>query len=202
LAALLALLILPAQASAHPSQLIVVTGHALRSYQRSGAYGPWRAVLAPAAAEVGYAGFSAASERHEGDGTTPTGVFAIGSTIYGVRPRPRGLHYRYHRLRCGDWWDEDPASADYNRFVHVRCGLTPTFAPGSEALWTEAVAYSYFAVIEFNSDPVVKGRGSGIFLHSWVGGPTDGCVAVHPAVLLAILRWLDPADHPEIEIRR
>jgi L,D-peptidoglycan transpeptidase YkuD (ErfK/YbiS/YcfS/YnhG family) len=130
-------------------------------------------------------------------------VFGIGPTMYGVDPRPSGLHYGYHRLACGDWWDEDPYSSQYNQFVHVGCGVTPAFAPGSEALWTETVAYTRFAVIDFNTAPIIGGtaaRGSGIFLHSWVGGATDGCVALQPTQLLRVLEWLRPADHPVIEI--
>jgi len=141
--------------------------------------------------------------RHEGDGSTPTGVFGIGSTMYGNDPDPAGLHYAYHRLVCGDWWDENPYSPRYNRFVHVPCGITPGFASRSEPLWTEKVAYAYFAVIRFNMDPTIAGRlapGSGIFLHSWVGGPTAGCVALPQSRLLDLLRWLRPAAHPVIEI--
>src|SRR5262249_6611795 len=60
--------------------------------------GPWRA-------RVGRNGVS--SHHREGDGTTPLGTFAIGPTIYGIDPNP-GVHLSYRRLRCGDWWDEDP----------------------------------------------------------------------------------------------
>jgi L,D-peptidoglycan transpeptidase YkuD (ErfK/YbiS/YcfS/YnhG family) len=131
-------------------------------------------------------------------------VFGIGATIYGNDPNPGGLHYRYHHLVCGDWWDEDPYSAEYSHFVHVTCGQTPAFAGWSEALWTEALAYPYFAVIRFNTDPILGGAqapGSGIFLHSWVNGPTEGCVALPERALLTLLRWLRPSAHPVIEIR-
>ena len=93
-------------------------------------FGPW-------AAETGSGHLIAAARRREGDHATPTGVFGFGHTIYGMRPDPGGLHYRYHRLVCGDWWDEDPYSARYNRFVHVPCGVAPGFGGDSEALWTE-----------------------------------------------------------------
>ena len=173
----------------------------LRAYQRADRRSPWRPVSAAWPAETGYGHLRVV--RHEGDGSTPIGVFAIGPTMYGTRRKPAGLHYRYHRLVCGDWWDEDPFSSQYNRFVHEPCGVTPAFAPGSEALWTVTNAYAYLAVIQFNVNPTVGGtsaRGSGIFLHSWVGGPTAGCVALHRAQLLKILRWLRPSDHPVIEI--
>jgi L,D-peptidoglycan transpeptidase YkuD (ErfK/YbiS/YcfS/YnhG family) len=142
-------------------------------------------------------------DRHEGDGSTPIGVFAIGDTVYGNDPDPGGIALRYTRLRCGDWWDEDPLSPHYNTFVALPCRATPWFASHSEPLWTETVAYPYFAVIDFNTDPVHGGSGapgSGIFLHAWIGAPTEGCVALHVAQLLGVLRWLRPSAHPAIEI--
>jgi L,D-peptidoglycan transpeptidase YkuD (ErfK/YbiS/YcfS/YnhG family) len=189
-------------------QLIVVTAPrasatagTLTAEARSGPGGSWHRVLGPWPAELGRHGVSA--HRHEGDGTTPLGIFALRPTLYGDAPRPRGLHERYRHLGCGDWWDEDPASPRYNRLVWVPCGITPGFAARSEALWTETVAYPYFAVIEFNAHPIRRGRGapgSGIFLHSWTDTPTAGCVAVHRAQLLSLLRWLRPSRRPVIDI--
>jgi L,D-peptidoglycan transpeptidase YkuD (ErfK/YbiS/YcfS/YnhG family) len=173
----------------------------LSTYARTGAHAPWRLVAGPWPAEIGRGGLR--QDRREGDGSTPIGVFGIGPTIYGTAPDPGGLHAVYRRLVCGDWWDEDPFSPRYNQFVVVPCGVDPGFAAGSEALWTDTVAYSSFAVIRFNDDPIVRGAaapGSGIFLHSWVGGPTAGCVALPRSRLLPVLRWLDPAAHPAIEI--
>lgn len=173
----------------------------LRTYERAGSSSRWRAVFGAWQAETGEGHLR--DVRREGDGSTPTGVFGIGATMYGTQPDPGGLHYAYHRLVCGDWWDEDPYSPRYNRFVHVPCGATPAFASWSEALWTETVAYPYFAVVQFNMSPTVGGvdaPGSGIFLHSWIGGPTEGCVALPEARLLDVLRWLRPSAHPVIEI--
>jgi L,D-peptidoglycan transpeptidase YkuD (ErfK/YbiS/YcfS/YnhG family) len=189
-------------------ELIVVTAPrasaptgTLAAEVRSAPGAPWRRVLGPWPAELGRHGVSA--HRHEGDGTTPLGIFGIASTLYGNAPRPRGLRGHYRRLGCGDWWDEDPFSARYNRFVVVPCGVTPGFAADSEALWTETVAYPYLAVIEFNEHPIRRGRdapGSGIFLHSWEGVPTAGCVAIHRSQLLTLLRWLAPSRRPVIAI--
>jgi L,D-peptidoglycan transpeptidase YkuD (ErfK/YbiS/YcfS/YnhG family) len=173
----------------------------LRAYRREGPAGAWRPELGPWPVETGYGHLRAV--RHEGDGSTPTGVFGIGATIYGTRPDPGGLHFRYRRLVCGDWWDEDPHSPDYNRFVQARCGESPMFAAQSEALWRATTAYPYFAVLRFNMDPVVGGDhapGSGIFIHSWVGGATAGCLALPTGRLLALLRWLAPSAHPVVEI--
>jgi cell wall-associated NlpC family hydrolase/L,D-peptidoglycan transpeptidase YkuD (ErfK/YbiS/YcfS/YnhG family) len=175
----------------------------LRVYQRANSTAPWRRVFGPWAAETGSGHLLPATDRREGDHATPIGVFGIGSTMYGNEPNPGGLHYAYHRLVCGDWWDEDPYSARYNEFAHVPCGVTPGFAAWSEPLWTETVAYPYFAVTQFNMNPIRRGSaapGSGIFLHSWVGGATEGCVALPQSRLLQILRWLRRSAHPVIEI--
>ena len=175
----------------------------LRTYQRANAGSPWQAVFPTWRAETGAGHLLPASQRREGDHATPIGVFGIGATIYGNARNPGGLSYAYHHLVCGDWWDEDPYSSQYNEFVHVACDATPAFADWSEALWTETVAYPYFAVIQFNENPIASGPkapGAGIFLHSWVGTATEGCVALRQPELLEILRWLKPAQHPTIEI--
>jgi L,D-peptidoglycan transpeptidase YkuD (ErfK/YbiS/YcfS/YnhG family) len=167
----------------------------LRTWRRAGTC--WVAAAGPYAARVGKNGLS--SKRREGDGTTPTGTYRIGGTIYGNDANP-GVRFRYRRLRCGDWWDEDPSSPTYNSFQHVRCGTRPPFAGESEGMWQQPQAYPFLAVIEYNTHPVVPGRGSGIFLHAQTGGPTIGCISLPKEQLRAVLQWLRPADAPVIAI--
>lgn len=145
-------------------------------------YGPWRV-------RVGYRGLSA--HHREGDGTTPLGTFRFGPVVYGLRPNP-GVRVRYHRLVCGDWWDEDPSSPTYDEFRHVACGRAPPFGGGSEALWRATVAYRVFAVVEYNAARV-PGRGSGIFLHVDTGHATNGCVSLAEPLLVRLLRRLRAA---------
>ena len=182
-------------ACGHAHQLVTVeasgTSATLSAFECGRrALGPWRA-------RVGRGGVSAA--KREGDGATPAGTFALGPTIYGLEADP-GVHLRYHRLVCGDWWDEDPGSPSYNRFRHVRCGTAPPFGGGSEALWREPVAGHAFAVVEYNAAPVVPGRGSAIFLHPDLGHPTAGCVSLPEPQLLRLLRWLRPGARIHIGI--
>jgi len=119
--------------------------------------------------------------------------------MYGVLPNP-GVAYQYHHLDCGDWWDEQSSSALYNHFVHVSCGTKPDFGGGSEALWQTAPSYDYFAVIAYNHDPIVPGKGSAIFLHVSSGQPTTGCVSLPVADLLRVLRALRPNMNPLIDL--
>jgi len=145
-------------------------------------FGPWRA-------RVGRHGLSA--HHREGDGTTPTGTYGIGPVVYGLDPDP-GVSLRYHRLVCGDWWDEDARSATYNTFRHIACGTSPPFRGGSEALWRISPAYRLFALIQYNVAPVVPGRGSAIFLHVDTGRATNGCVSLPHNELRSLLVKLRP----------
>jgi L,D-peptidoglycan transpeptidase YkuD (ErfK/YbiS/YcfS/YnhG family) len=55
-------------------------------------------------------------------------------------------------------------------------------------------------VINYNMDPVVKGAGSGFFLHVSLGVATEGCVAIPAADLRWVMRWLNPKEDPVISI--
>ena len=61
-------------------------------------------------------------------------------------------------------------------------------------------SYDYFAVIAYNHQPIVPGRGSAIFLHVSTGQPTAGCVSIPVDELLRILRTLKPDMKPLIYI--
>lgn len=160
-------------------------------WQRTGSC--WLPAGGPWSGRIGENGFS--DHHTEGDDTTPTGVYGVGPVMYGNAPDP-GVQEPYHRLVCGDWWDEDASSAEYNTFQHVACGTRPPFGGGSEALWTETAAYPSFAVIDYNTGPIVKGAGSAIFLHADTGSATVGCVSIPLADLDQTLRWMEPADGP------
>jgi L,D-peptidoglycan transpeptidase YkuD (ErfK/YbiS/YcfS/YnhG family) len=189
-------------ATGRGSQLITVeasryrtTYASLRLWRRDGRC--WAPVAGPWTARIGRNGLS--DDRREGDGTTPTGTYGIGRTMYGVAADP-GVRYRYRRIVCGDYWVEDPRSPHYNTFRHVRCGTPPPFRVTGERLWTYTTAYRHFAVVRFNMDPVVPGRGSGIFLHATTGGPTNGCISLPLGQLRQVLRWLRPEQSPRIVI--
>lgn len=171
------------------------TSGTLRIWRKTGEC--WSLVAGPWAAWVGQRGIS--RDKREGDRTTPSGAFGFDRTMYGVGANP-GVRYRYRRIVCGDWWVEDPRSPYYNRFRHVRCGSQPPFATKSEDLSRTPTAYRHFAVIDYNTKPVVPGRGSGIFLHVSHGNPTLGCVSLPLPQLLRVLRWLRPESSPRIVI--
>jgi L,D-peptidoglycan transpeptidase YkuD (ErfK/YbiS/YcfS/YnhG family) len=161
----------------------------LETFAKAG--GEWRRQFPAMAARIGANGFS--DSHTEGDGTTPTGVYAFSATMYGIDANP-GVRYTYHRIVADDWWNENPDSPEYNTFQHTPANP----GGGSEALWTETVAYRHFAVIRYNIPATGHARGSGIFLHAGTGRSTAGCVSLPLSDLVQVLAWLDPSKSPRI----
>ena len=207
LAVLLAMPLAAAQAMAAASgkstsqtvrQLITVrapshsaTSATLRVYRVSGrrrilVFGPWTA-------RVGYNGVARPDRKREGDGKTPSGRFGF-SFFFGVQPK-LAFAFPFRHAYSYDYWDDDPASPRYNEWVNMhrhRAGANP------EPMH-QVPAYDYAAVIAYNIARV-PGRGSAIFLHVGTGSATAGCVSLPRSELIKVLRWLRPADHPQIAI--
>jgi L,D-peptidoglycan transpeptidase YkuD (ErfK/YbiS/YcfS/YnhG family) len=165
----------------------------LTTYEKDRATGIWHSVLGPITAHIGRNGFSAA--HHEGDGTTPTGIFTL-SQMFGRNQDP-GVRFPYRQIGPQDWWVSDATSPYYNTWqVGPPSGWNP--AAGEHLSDSNyAVAYRYATVIDYNRSPVVPGNGSAIFLH--VGSkPTSGCVDIAESDLVSVMRWLDPTKKPQI----
>ena len=133
-------------------------------------------------AALGRGGISA--QKQEGDGTTPTGVLPLRRVLYRAdRVRRPSCVVPVLPLAPHDGWCDDPAEADYNRFVRLP-------HPGRhEALWRADEVYDVIGVLGWNDQPVVPGRGSAIFLHVARPAytPTEGCIALALPDLLAVL---------------
>ncbi len=156
----------------------------------------WSLAFGPIPANIGRNGMAPAWEKREGDGRTPTGVYAL-QRAFGLAP---AIHTRldYHPLQPDDVWVDDIQSPDYNHLVK----RGDTSAASFETMFSESVAYEYGLVVEYNTHPVIKGRGSAIFVHvqKGKGMPTSGCVSVNKKAMLKILSWLDPQQKPQIVI--
>lgn len=152
----------------------------------------WRNAFPPQQALIGGKGFAPPGEKKEGDIKTPSGVFAL-KRAFGYEAE---LNSRMPYRQAGedDLWVDDVNSSDYNRWV--RRGETS--AASFEELKLNDDLYKYGIVIEYNTDPVVRGAGSAIFIHVRRGEnlPTFGCVALSERDILKILGWLDPAGKP------
>ncbi len=158
---------------------------------QQGSNGSWSRVIAPIPARVGAKGIGQASEGSE---LTPAGTFPL-DQAFGRLADP-GTRLPYFTTDWLDWWDENPASASYN--LHVRRSTSPGGA--SENLYAAGTAYNLAVNMAYNPTRV-PGKGSAFFLHVGTGSPTAGCVSIDQSSLQTIMRWLDPAQRPVIDIR-
>ena len=113
--------------------------------------------------------------KREGDGGTPAGRARVIALYYRAdRLRYPGTLIVVQRLRRNSGWCDDPASRLYNRPVQL------PHSGSHELMWRDDALYDVVLDLAFNRRPVVRGRGSAIFLHVAGPGlaPTEGCVAV------------------------
>lgn len=154
----------------------------------------WVLRVGPLPGIIGRNGFAPPGEKREGDGRVPTGLFALESAFgYAASINSR---MPYQQATENDLWVDDVTSPDYNSWVK----RGETSATSFEVMRLPDNRYRHGLVVGYNRHPVVKGAGSGIFVHAWLeeGYTTSGCVALDETELIRILAWLDPARTPQI----
>ena len=139
-------------------------------------------------ARLGWNGF--AENRVRNSGTTPVGVFSLG-TAFGPGGNP-GTSLPWRQFDAEDWWVYDPADpATFNTWQRGRAPDALWSVDEAEHLVDYGAQYAYGAVINFNIPVVSTRSGGGIFLHVNGKGATAGCVSLRAADMLNVLRWLD-----------
>ena len=151
------------------------------------AKGKWKLAIAPVKASIGRNGFAKENEKMEGDGKTPIGLYALGK-LYSY-DAAIDTKLPFQQVDSLDKWIDDSTSNDYNKYVRGE-----TNAKSFENLKLNSIDYKYCMVIEYNTQPVVKGKGSAIFFHvaDEKYSPTSGCVAIAEKDMLQYLNWFKP----------
>jgi L,D-peptidoglycan transpeptidase YkuD (ErfK/YbiS/YcfS/YnhG family) len=133
--------------------------------------------------------------KREGDGASPVGRFALLQAFYRADhgPRPR-TKLPLRRIRPSDGWCDDAHDRRYNRLVRRPC------ASSHEEMWRADHLYDVVIDVAWNRGPIIRGRGSAIFLHLARPGfePTAGCVAVDRRVVQRLLERIGPGTRIEI----
>ena len=84
-------------------------------------------------------------------------------------------------------WCDDPRSEEYNRLIKY------PFSGSSEKLFRKDNLYDVILVLNFNMRPVIKNKGSAIFLHlaDKKYKPTNGCVAISKKNMKSLLTLIN-----------
>ena len=122
--------------------------------------------------------------KKEGDLTTPKGLFGLG-LLYYRKDKIKLLKCKIKKRAIikGMGWCNDSKSKKYNQEISF------PFKYRAEKLYRKDKIYDIFINIKYNQLPIVKGKGSAIFLHlsNKKYKPTHGCVAIQKKDFLKIL---------------
>ncbi|WBV42977.1 L,D-transpeptidase [Pseudoroseomonas cervicalis] len=124
------------------------------------------------------------SDKAEGDGATPLGLLPLRRVLYRADRGPApACGVPVEPIGREDGWCDDPADAAYNTRIRL------PHSARHEELWRQDAVYDIIGVLGWNDQPVVRGRGSAIFLHLArpAYAPTEGCIALEPGDLRALL---------------
>lgn len=153
----------------------------------------WTVVFDAVPSTLGKKGFAAPGGKKEGDWKTPSGIYALG-LVFGYAPKMETA-MPYRQATENDFWVDDVQSPQYNTWVH---GVPE--AKSFEKMKRKDHLYKMGFVVEYNTNPIVKGNGSAIFFHVWrrPGAFTAGCVAMAEEDIAKIIRFLDPKANPMV----
>jgi L,D-peptidoglycan transpeptidase YkuD (ErfK/YbiS/YcfS/YnhG family) len=204
----------PASVPASARQVVVVNSSGSRADVDLLMFGGgrWTCARMDMPARVGRNGVRALANRRSGDGTTPGGVFPLGSMTApngqtfqffgnGVNPGVRGT---WHQVRAGDCWAAIPNRPSYN--LMLTRPASQCVSP-DEYLVNFQQSYSRAAIIGANMGPNRSGDAPGepplaaaIFLHrhsydtAGNSRPTSGCVSLNNTNLIYVLQRLVPGQ--------
>tara|TARA_B100001093_G_scaffold320596_1_gene305928 strand:+ start:288 stop:779 length:492 start_codon:yes stop_codon:yes gene_type:complete len=125
-----------------------------------------------------------AKRKKEGDKKTPAGLFSLGKVYY-RKDKIRNLKTNLKKIviKKKMAWCDDPNNKFYNK-------LTFTNDKSKEKLYRKDNLYNIIVVINYNIKPIMKNKGSAIFIHlarkNYSG--TMGCIGLKKKDLLDILK--------------
>ncbi len=137
------------------------------------------------------------SDKKEGDMKTPVGIFPIRKIYY---RKDKIGEIKNESLECipieKDFgWCDDIKKDEYNTFIKL------PFDSRYENLWREDDTYDVIIIIGYNDSPVIKEKGSAIFIHIAREDMkyTEGCLALKKEDMLKLLNIID--INTKIEIK-
>lgn len=136
-----------------------------------------------------------AMRKKEGDDKTPIGQWPLRAVFYRAdRVKPPVTYLPVIPIQKTMGWCDDPQHNKYNQLISF------PFEANAERLWRQDHLYDLMVVLGYNDRPVVRGRGSAIFMHLAKAdyGPTQGCTALNQSDLRKLLRVSGPETHLKI----
>ncbi|HPR28017.1 MAG: L,D-transpeptidase family protein [Chitinophagales bacterium] len=130
--------------------------------------------------------------KQEGDKCSPAGSYAL-LFAFGYAP-DADTRMPYRQMTDEDICVDDSLSGAYN----LPSKRTAASYLSAEDMRRSDDLYSKGIWVGYNTDPVMPGYGSCIFMHIWKdqGYPTAGCTAMSAEDMQQLFGWLDPVANP------
>ena len=123
-------------------------------------------------------------KKKEGDNITPKGLYKI-VKIYYRKDRIKKVSSKFKLIIITKniGWCDDPNSEKYNQIINL-----PT-KYSYEKLYRKDNVYDLILVLNYNMDPVIKKKGSAIFIHVAKKNyqSTQGCIALKKNNLMKLI---------------
>jgi L,D-peptidoglycan transpeptidase YkuD (ErfK/YbiS/YcfS/YnhG family) len=123
-------------------------------------------------------------KRIEGDNITPKGTFKI-IKIYYRKDRIKKINsvFKIIEIKKDMGWCDDPESKKYNQLIKLPSKYR------HEKLFRNDRIYDLIIVLNYNMSPVIKNKGSAIFIHIAKNNynKTKGCIALKKKDLIEIV---------------
>ena len=116
------------------------------------------------------------SKKREGDKKTPKGTFKFVSLFYRKdRVKKISTSLKKNLIKKNMGWCDDPNSSKYNKLIEF------PFKKSAERFFLKKKIYDLILVLNYNRSPIIKNKGSAIFLHisERYYKPTKGCISVN-----------------------
>jgi len=123
----------------------------------------------------------------ESDKKTPLGTFNIGNLYFrSDKNKKPNTKLKCVSIKKNMGWCDDVNSKKYNKLIILPSNLK------HEKLYIKDHIYDLVIVINYNMNPIVKNKGSAIFLHIAKKNysPTKGCVAISKKNMIILLKNL------------
>ncbi len=163
--------------------------------------GKWKEKFAPFKVNLGIKGIALPNMKKEGDLTTPSGFYPIPFTFGYKKDIETKMDFVV--LNKDHVWVCDPSSDQYNKLIEDKEGLYKK-NPKNEVLRRTDHLYKYCIVVDYNNNPVIKGKGSAIFMHVERNSKqnTAGCISFPEKEMVELIKWMDPSKSPYAYISR
>jgi L,D-peptidoglycan transpeptidase YkuD (ErfK/YbiS/YcfS/YnhG family) len=123
-------------------------------------------------------------KEKEGDNVTPKGIFKI-TKIYYRHNKIKNIKTLIKKIKIKKnmGWCDDSSSSFYNRQIKLPSQLS------HERLYRNDNLYDLILVLNYNTNPIIKNKGSAIFIHiaKKYYRKTKGCIALSKENLIELV---------------